>query len=72
MKEVLKELWECWKVCHNTMIEKAERGDDSGRVLGGWCDEIKEMILYVIENEMMDVDTEVDEIVNIVEMMRYD
>jgi len=72
MEVVLKELWECWKVYHNMMIEKAERGDDSGRVLGGWCNEIKEMMLWIVESVEIECDDEINGIVEILVVMEDD
>lgn len=64
MKDVLKTLWEAWKECHNEMVEREESGEWGGDVLGKWCDEIKEMMMWIVENVEMECDDEIDGIVD--------
>ena len=49
-ENVLKELWECWKVCHCGMIEVTEKNGywGEGQVLGRWCDELMKMMMWIV------------------------
>lgn len=65
-ENVLKELWECWKVCHCGMIEVTEKNGycGEGQVLGRWCDELMKMMMWIVENVEMECDDEIDGIVD--------
>ena len=65
-EDVLKELWESWKVCHCGMFEVTEKNGYCGerQVLGRWCDELMKMMMWIVENVEMECDDEIDGIVD--------
>ena len=62
-EDVLKELWESWKVCHCGMIEVNGYCGER-QVLGRWCDELMKMMMWIVENVEMECDDEIDGIVD--------